>query len=261
MKTAEATILRGEDAILTPLREALQDVAADEADIHVHRRRAAVTRYSADSSHQNALSAGTHVRVCGIVGKAVGVATTNSLEVADLRRALGDAASLARASRPDDEWPGVAEPAPIATPQAYDEATARVDAGEQARGIGAICEAVAKAGYRAAGTHAIEVTEDAVANTRGLAAYAPATVAYLRALVLSDAGSGYAEDLAWRGGALDPEGVAARAAEKCALDRDRTQLAPGDHEAVFEELALAQILRIVSLTGLRGQSVREGRSV
>src|SRR5207244_1245576 len=99
-----------------------------------------------------------------------------------------------------------------------------------------------------------------VANTRGLAAYAPATMAYLRALVQSDAGSGYAEDLAWRGGALDPEGVAARAAEKCALDRDRTQLAPGDYEAVFEELAVAEILRIVSLTGLGGQSVKEGRS-
>ena len=260
MKTAEATILRGEDAILTPLREALQDFAADEVDIHVHRRRAAVTRYSHSSIHQNALSDETHVRVRAIVGKAVGVATTNSLEVADLRRALGDAASLARASRPDDEWPGVAEPAPIARPQAYDEATARVDAAEQARGIGAICEAVAKAGYRAAGTHAIEVTEDAVANTRGVAAYAPATVAHLRALVLSDAGSGYAEDLGWRVAALDPAGVADRAIAKCGLDRDRRQLPPGDYEAVFEELAVAEILRIVSLTGLGGQSVREGRS-
>src|SRR2546426_1074665 len=183
MKTAEATILRGEDAILTPLREALQDFAADEVDIHVHRRRAAVTRYSHSSIHQNALSDETHVRVRAIVGKAVGVATTNSLEVADLRRALGDAASLARASRPDDEWPGVAEPAPIATPQAYDDATA-----------------------------------------------------------------------------LAPAGVAARAIAKCGLDRDRRQLPPGDYEAVFVELAVAEILRIVSLTGLGGQSVREGRS-
>src|SRR2546427_12732262 len=137
MKTAEATILRGEDAILTPLREALQDVAADEADIHVHRRRVAVTRYSHSSIHQNALSDETHVRVRAIVGKAVGGATTNSLEVADLRRALGDAASLARASRPDDEWPGVAETAPYSTPQAYDQAAARDASAVPASGIGA----------------------------------------------------------------------------------------------------------------------------
>jgi predicted Zn-dependent protease len=115
---------------------------------------------------------------------------------------------------------------------------------------------------RAAGTSQIEVTEDAVANTRGVAAYAPATMAYLRALVLSDTyvGSGYAEDLSMRVDGLHPDAIAARAAEKCALDRERTQLAPGDYEAVFEELAVAEVLRIMSLTGLGGQSVREGRS-
>jgi predicted Zn-dependent protease len=113
---------------------------------------------------------------------------------------------------------------------------------------------------RAAGTSQYEVSEDAVANTRGVAAYAPASLAYLRALVQSHDGSGYAEDLAWRAGELDPEGVVARAREKCERDRDRTQLPPGDYEAVFEELAVAEILRIVSLTGLGGQSVKEGRS-
>ena len=113
---------------------------------------------------------------------------------------------------------------------------------------------------RAAGTSQLEVTEDAVANTRGVGAYAPGSLAYLRALVLGDQGSGYAEDLAWRADLLDAEAVADRASTKCALDRDRVQLAPGDYEAVFEELAVAEILRIVSLTGLGGQSVREGRS-
>ncbi len=254
-------MLLGADGLLGPIREALRDVQADEADAHVHRRRAAVSRYSHSSIHQNAVSDETHVRVRAIVGKAVGVVTTNSLAVADVRRALADAAALARASRPDDEWPGVAEPAPIPSSAAFHEETARGDADAQARAIGAICAALPK-GMRAAGTSQIEVTEDAVANTRGVAAYAPATMAYLRALVQSDghSGSGYAEDLSMRADGLFPERVAARAAEKCALDRDRRQLAAGDYEAVFEELAVAEILRIVSITGLGGQSVKEGRS-
>ena len=254
-------MLLGADGLLGPIREALRDVRADEADAHVHRRRAAVSRYSHSSIHQNAVSDETHVRVRAIVGKAVGVVTTNSLAVADVRRALADAAALARASRPDDEWPGVAEPAPIPSSAAFHEETARTDADAQARAIGVICAALPK-GMRAAGTSQIEVTEDAVANTRGVAAYAPATMAYLRALVQSDghSGSGYAEDLSMRADGLFPEHVAARAAEKCALDRDRRQLAAGDYEAVFEELAVAEILRIISITGLGGQSVKEGRS-
>jgi len=253
--------LFGADRLLAPLREALRDIPADEADIHVHRRRAAITRYSHSSIHQNAVSDETHATVRAIVGKAVGIVTTNSLAPSDLRRALTDAAALARASRPDDEWPGVADPEPIAATSSFHEDTAGTSAAAQSEWIGAICAAVPN-GMRAAGTSQIEMTEDAVANTRGVAAYAPATMAYLRALVLSDTyvGSGYAEELSMRADALHPKAIAARAAEKCSLDRDRTQLEPGDYEAVFEELAVAEVLRIMSLTGLGGQTVREGRS-
>jgi predicted Zn-dependent protease len=115
---------------------------------------------------------------------------------------------------------------------------------------------------RAAGTSQIEITEDAVATSRGVAAYAPATMAYLRALVQSEthSGSGYAEDLSMRADGIFPERVAARAVEKCTLDRDRRQLPAGDYEAVFEELAVAEVLRIVTITGLGAESVREGRS-
>ncbi|TMC72844.1 MAG: hypothetical protein E6J13_04515, partial [Chloroflexi bacterium] len=168
--------LLGEDRLLAPLRQALRDVPADDADIHVHRRRAAITRYAHSSIHQNALSDETHATVRAIVGKAVGVVTTNSLEPSDLRRAFKDATSLARASRPDDEWPGVAEPEPIPAPSAYHEETAATTADAQAKWIGAICAAIPK-GMRAAGTAQVEVTEDAIANTRGVAAYAPTTMA------------------------------------------------------------------------------------
>ena len=250
----------GVDRLLAPAREALREVPADEADIHVHRRRAAITRYSHSSIHQNAVSDETHATVRAIVARAVGVVSTNSLAVADLRRALADAASLAKASRPDDDWAGVADPEPIATPRAFDEATAEADAAAQARDVGRICASIPR-GMRAAGTQQIELTEDAVANTRGVAAYATSTMAYARALVLGEpSGSGYAEDLAWRADALDPETVAERASQKAALDQNRIQLEPGDYEAVFEELAVAEILRIVSITGLGGEQVREGRS-
>ena len=252
--------LLGPERLLAPLTQALRDIPADEADIHVHRRRAAITRYSHSSIHQNAVSDETHATVRAVVGRALGVVTTNSLESSALRAALADAAALARASRPDEAWPGVADPEPVDEARSFDEATARAGAEAQARDIERICDGLPR-GMRAAGTQQIELTEDAVANTRGVAAYAPSTMAYVRALVLGEGGgSGYAEDLAWRADALDPHGVAERASQKASLDHDRTQLEPGEYEAVFEELAVAEVLRIVSLTGLGGETVREGRS-
>jgi predicted Zn-dependent protease len=253
--------LRGPDALLAPLRDALKGSGLGEADLWVHRRQAAITRYSHSSVHQNAVSEETHVHARAVVGSAVGATSGNSLEPAALRDLLAAAADLARLQAPNADWPGLAAMSQYRRPIAFDEPTAALNAAQQARAVGRICETVAAAGFRAAGTHSVDVTEDAVANTNGVAAYAPATVAYLRALVLGDhGGSGYADDLSHRAAELDPDGISARAIEKCALDRDRRQLAPGDYEAVFEEDAVAEILRIMSITGLSGQAVREGRS-
>ena len=199
-----------------------------------------------------------HARVA--VGRAVGVATANGLEPAALRALVADAAALARLQPPNDEWPGVAGPAETAQAHACDDATARLDAGEQADAIATIAREAERRGVRVAGTHQLELREDAVVTSRGVAVYAPSTLAYVRALAQSDVGSGYADDLAFRVRELDPQGVAERAIEKCERDRERTQLEPGEYEAVFEEDAVAEILRVVSLTGLGAQSVREGRS-
>jgi len=250
----------GRDALLGPLRDALRDAPAEEVELWAHRRRAAITRYSKSSIHQNALSDETHVHARAVVGRAVGVATGNGLDPAALRALVADAASLARLQPANEEWPGVAEPAETAVPHACDDATARLDAGEQAAAIATIAQEAVQRGLRVAGTHQLELHEDAVVNSRGVSVYAPSTLAYVRALAQSDVGSGYADDLAFRVSELDPLAVARRAVEKCERDRDRTQLEPGEYEAVFEEDAVAEILRVVSLTGLGGQSVREGRS-
>src|SRR2546426_11485867 len=98
--------LLGADALLGPIREALRGVQADEADAHVHRRRAAISRYSHSSIHQNAVSDETHVRVRAIVGKAVGVVTTNSLAGGAVGRAPAAAPPPSPASRPHARWPG-----------------------------------------------------------------------------------------------------------------------------------------------------------
>jgi PmbA protein len=116
-------------------------------------------------------------------------------------------------------------------------------------------------GMRAAGTHQVELIEEAVANTNGVAQYAPMTWAYVRALVLTDkGGSGWAEQLSSSYSAHDVVAVAERAIEKAARDHDRILLEPGDYEAVFEELAMAEVLRFMSLTGLTGQTLKDGRS-
>ena len=251
----------GPAGMLSPLQAALKDAKADEAELWAHRRRSAITRYAKNEVHQNALADERYVQARVVVKNAVGIASGNSLDVADLRRLLDDARAAAELSMPNTDWPGLATPAAISEAKAFDQRTADAVAARQSDEIKTITALVKARGMRAAGTHEIELTEDAVANTHGVAAYAPATMAYLRALVLTDAGgSGWAEDLAWSLGGLDAKSIAARAIEKAALDHDRAQLPAGDYEAVFEELGVAEVLRFVSLTGLTGQTMKDGRS-
>lgn len=253
--------LLGRDGLLAPLQAALRDVTGAEIELWAHRRRSAITRYAKNEVHQNALADETYVQARVALSGAVGIASTNSLDPADLRRLIADATAAADLSVTNTEWPGLATPAPIGEPKAFDAATADADAAAQAAPIREIAAAVRARGMRAAGTHQLELTEDAVANTNGVAAYAPMTMAYLRALVLTDGGgSGWAEDLGSSLASLHPAEIASRATEKAARDHERMQLPAGDYEAVFEELALAEVLRFVSLTGLTGQTLKDGRS-
>ena len=128
-------IARGRDAMLAPLQDALRDVKADEAERWVHRRRSAISRYAKNEIHQNAVADETHVQARVLIGKAMGIASANSQDPADLRRLLADATAAARESAPNADWPGLAPPAELLAPKAYDAETARADALSQADAI------------------------------------------------------------------------------------------------------------------------------
>jgi len=258
---AQRTNVLGREAMLGPLESALRDAKGGEVELWAHRRRSAITRYAKNEVHQNALADETFVQARVVVRNAVGVASANALESGDLRTLIGAARAAAELSVPNADWPGLAAPARNGEPRSFDQRTADVDPAYQVAQIQTIAGLARARGMRTAGTHQVELVEEAVANTNGVAHYAPLTWAYLRALVLTDqGGSGWGEDLASSISAHDPVAIAGRAIEKAARDHDRAQLAPGDYEAVFEEIAMAEVLRFMSLTGLTGQTLKDGRS-
>src|SRR3954467_10454324 len=110
--------------MLAPLSAALNDVNADEAELWTHRRRSAITRYAKNESHQNALADETYVQARVVVGGAVGIASANSLEPADLRALLSDARAAAELSVTNTDWPGFSPPARASETRSFDAATA-----------------------------------------------------------------------------------------------------------------------------------------
>jgi predicted Zn-dependent protease len=227
--------------------------------------RTAVTRFANSEIHQNVLQEDTRVAIRVAVGGATARVFTNAADVAGLRQAIADATALARRSAPNPRFtslpgPDAAVPVDAPAPPTFFLATAALSPAERAVAVGRIIDAAATEGYQAFGTYRITATELAVVNSLGVRAYAPATTAYLKALVDSGQGTGYADALDRDVGRISPEEVARLAVAKCRANHDQIELPPGEYEAVFEPNAVADMVRFPVGYGLGARSFQDGQS-
>jgi predicted Zn-dependent protease len=131
---------------------------------------------------------------------------------------------------------------------------------ERAAAIGDIMDQVGERGWTAAGTYLTDGRERAIVNSLGIRAYAPSSVAFLRALPDSGKGTGYADALSHRAADLDAGAVAREAMATCGLNHDQHEIAPGEYEAIFSDRCTAEALFYLAKDGFSGRAVEEGRS-
>ena len=251
--------------------------AADAAEATLIVDNQALTRFANNTIHQNVAQSDTRLAVRAVVDhgagrQGVGIAVTNRLDAEGRRRLVEDAVAMARLRAPGVEGDsggavsslpegGAARPATT-----FYEATAEATAARRADAVRTIVEAARSRGYLATGAFSTEQGELAIANSAGAEAYAPLTLASLRTVVDANppAGigllTGYADAISRDVDDIDPAAIAARAVEKCALNRDPQSLPPGQYVTVLEEIAVADLLRFLGRLGLSAQAVQEGRS-
>ncbi len=256
----------GRDRALQLLHQVLALVPADQAEATLLVQDHALTRFANNSIHQNVAKQNARLAVRAVVDGRVGGAVTNLLDDDAQRRVAEQAAAIARLQAPDPEFLGL--PAGRAWREAvtFYEATAATTAGQRADAVGVVVDAASRLGFQATGAFATEMGELAIANTAGVAAFAPLTLASLRTVV--DAGhgqdigvhTGYADAISRDTGQIDPQAVAARAVEKCAQNRDPQLLPAGRYVTILEEIAVADLLHFLARLGLSAQAVQEGRS-
>jgi predicted Zn-dependent protease len=237
---------------------ALSLVAGGEAEVFVGTERSGFARYAGSEVHQPTLVDDASVQLRVVEGRRAGIATTNRTDddgLAELARRAGEV--VASASEDPDVVP---PPLPTEYPAVagYDEATAALEAGDQARLAAAAIDAaadIALYGYFTSG-----VCEAAIAATTGLRASQRTTDATCLALAASDGASGYAMRTSWRVGEIDPAGVAREAAAKAERTHGAVAIAPGRYRAVLEPYALADLLAWFSFDSLNGLGFLEERS-
>ena len=260
-RSAGATLGLIDEATAASAAEGILEApGADGIEVVMMASSTGVTRYARSEIIQNIARREVRAYVRAVVGNQTATATTNQLDKESLNRAASKAVEAARASRPDEQWPGLASPAETGRPQPlrrWDETTASATPGDRAA---AIENVLAVAGDNAAGVYETSAHAYGVFSSTGVRCFDAHTRSVVTCLVDRGGATGWGEDASHERGAINVEGVARRALAKANAGRALTDVPPDVYEVVLEPSAVATMLDYLSFVGLGAKQVIEGES-
>jgi PmbA protein len=245
-------------------RKLMQDLLgrspADQTEILIWAQDEQLTRFANNTIHQNVSETNVTITVRAAWGKRVGMATTNDLSADGLEQVVRSATDVARLQPENTDFPGFPEPQPTTTVEAFDEATAGCTPHERALQVGHVCRLAEEEGLVAAGAFSTGATELGVANSQGVVAYHPGTLADLVTVVMSEDSAGYAAGRDWKVERIDVAAMGKEAMDKALRSRNPRELEPGPYTVVLEPYATQDLLHMLGYTGMGALALQEGRS-
>jgi PmbA protein len=250
----------GEEKIREITAKMLRLSQADQTEVLVFSDDSQLTRFANSYIHQNVAERDVHVRVRAVVGKRIGVASTNDLSGESLEKVVETALEVAKLQLENPDFISLPEPVPILEVEVFSEATAGFTPEARARAVGDICRRAVENDLVASGAFSTSVQEIAVASSLGVFAYFPTTLADLKTVIMGDDSSGYGASIAWDVEQMDAEALAAEAVDKALRGRNPREIEPGRYTVILEEYATEDIVEMLSYVGLGALAVQEGRS-
>ncbi|HSK48043.1 MAG TPA: TldD/PmbA family protein [Coriobacteriia bacterium] len=241
-------------------RRAVALTHADEAEALVAAETSALTRFANNRINQNVAEENALVSVRAVLGKQIGVASTNRTDDASLKACCEAAVAAARVAPADPKFPGLPEPEAVRPSERGVDATREYGADARADAVDRIVAGSRSRSLTAAGKVRAAEHTLAVANSRGIDA--GGTVTGLQATVLSagQTGSGWASFLSRDASEFDPEALGLEAAELAIRSANPTDLEPGVYPVVLAPEAVADIMDFLAYVGFSVKAVEEGRS-
>ncbi len=217
-----------------------------------------LTRFANSFIHQNVADAQRNVTLKVAAAGRVASAGTTRVDDEGLRKLVEGALTAAALMPIDEEYPGLAPPAPVAAVDHYDSTTAGASAAERA---GQVKDFVAAGpSMRAAGYCDTESMEIAFANSAGQQAEGRDTRSTIDGIQQAEtsAGSGHQTEAAFS--ALDGAAVGAQAAQRAADGSEAYDIKPGEYEVVLSPDCVGTIAVFLAAYGFNGKAVVDGQS-
>jgi predicted Zn-dependent protease len=239
---------------------------ADETRVSIRSGWSGNTRFAGGEITTAGGTTDTTVDITSTIGRRRASASTNILTDESLRRTVDLAERLARLSPEDPEIMPELGPQEYATVAAYVPATAELTPEARALAVSRTLDAVRQAAPGVADLFVAGFLEanaglaQAVATSKGLFAYHPATSVDLSVTVRTPdgTGSGYASTGARDWNAIDPAALGRRAAEKAVRSRNPQAIEPGRYTVILEPQAVADVLPLL-VGSFNARTTDEGR--
>ncbi|NOX44139.1 MAG: hypothetical protein GXO72_00130, partial [Caldiserica bacterium] len=222
--------------------------------------RSELTRFSRSQIHQNVGEEDYTVHVKAVEGKRIGVARTNQLSAEAIAAAERRAREMARSLPEVPHFPGLQSPQRYIPTETYAANTPRFGPGRRAEVLAGIFAKAAERKFEVAGSFSVSEWEVALANTEGLEAYQPVTGAEIGIVVSSGEGMARADAFSPDVERIDFDALVEKAISRCALDRDKVELPPGEYTVVLEPACLAEVMSWLSFIAFGSEAYLSGQS-
>ncbi len=250
----------GPDKVKEITSQVLALSKAEQTEVIFNGMDSALTRFANSYIHQNVAETNTEVRVRLVYGKKIGVASSNDLSPEALKRTVDTARAIAQRQPENPEFKSLPGPQPIQNVEAFVERTAKFTPEQRAQIVSVLCRKAKEKGVVAAGAFNTMSFEIAVANSLGVFAYHPGTVADINTVMMSDTGSGYAAFTHPDASQVNAAAIADEAISKALKARNPEALEPGDYTVLLEEYAVTDILDFLAYLSFSALAVQEERS-
>ncbi|HEY7874677.1 MAG TPA: TldD/PmbA family protein [Actinomycetota bacterium] len=251
----------GHDAARAAAEPVLDFPGADAVEVVVSGSSTGLTRYARSEIIQNTWRDELRAYVRVVCGNRVASATTNQLDPDRMKATAARALEAAKASLPDEEFPGLPVPDEVGRAEPvyrFDDATVGTSAEERALAVKRTIDATGS--DNAAGIYETSAHDYAVFSSTGIDCYDAYTRCVCTCLVDIGDSTGWAEDASYRTDGVDYEAVASRSRAKADEGIGAEDGAPGTYEVILEASAVGTLLEYFSYMGFGAKQVLEGES-
>jgi predicted Zn-dependent protease len=242
-------------------RRVLSFSTADQARVNLSSGAQGNTRFAQNQISTSGDTYDASVTVTSAFGRQVASATTNRFDDDSLRQVVQTSERLARLVPEDPEYMGELEPQEYLPVEPYFESTASITPEDRARAVMQVAAPAQRQGLVSTGYLSHFTGSQAVANRRGLFAYARGTGTSFTTTVRTQDGTGSG----WAGGGendwtdLDFAALGERAIRKAEMSRDPRAVEPGEWTVILEPTAVANMVNLM-MFAMNARNADEGRS-